>query len=210
METNNIRIEGRPRREIFDVIISDLSTINRKNLLLTHFIWTICRDFFLYDENRDSSLILGNLSAGCVFKRRNEQDTCIVASGGSAEGQGFRAVRVSLFALVDALLENRQNLELLSRGKILRINIRHYGRIRMSFRETDEVYNEICKNENLAAVMEERRIFAEKLRRIIWSMTEEGKAQTEEEQEKISLAYVYDRSFGGLKRYLNSKSFSVF
>ena len=35
--TNNSRIEGRPRREIFDVIISDLSTINCKNLLLTHF-----------------------------------------------------------------------------------------------------------------------------------------------------------------------------
>ena len=35
--TNNSRIEGRPRREIFDVIISDLSTIKSKNLLLTHF-----------------------------------------------------------------------------------------------------------------------------------------------------------------------------
>lgn len=78
-------------------------------------------------------------------------------------------------------------------------------------RETDEVYNEICKNENLAAVMEELLNFAEKLRRIIWSMTEEGKAQTEEEQEKISLAYVYDREFRRIKSaYLNSKSFSVF
>lgn len=28
--TNNSRIEGRPRREIFDVIISDLSTIKSK------------------------------------------------------------------------------------------------------------------------------------------------------------------------------------
>ena len=33
--TNNSRIEGRPRREIFDLIISDLSTIECKNLLLT-------------------------------------------------------------------------------------------------------------------------------------------------------------------------------
>ena len=30
-------------------------------------------------------------------------------------------------------------------------------------------------------------------------MTEEGKAQTEEEQEKISLAYVYDRAFRRIK-----------
>ena len=34
--TNNSRIEGRPRREIFDLIISDLSTISSKNLLLKH------------------------------------------------------------------------------------------------------------------------------------------------------------------------------
>ena len=47
--------------------------------------------------------------------------------------------------------------------------------------------------------MEELLNFAEKLRRIIWSMTEEGKAQTEEEQEKISLAYVYDRAFRRIK-----------
>ena len=33
--------------------------------------------------------------------------------------------------------------------------------------------------------MEVLLTFAERLRRIIWSMTEEGKAQSEEEQEKI-------------------------
>lgn len=33
----NSKIEGRPRREVFDVIISDLTTIRKKNLLLTHF-----------------------------------------------------------------------------------------------------------------------------------------------------------------------------
>mgnify|MGYP007102643832 FL=1 len=113
---------------------------------------------------------------------------------------GLPSRQVSLFALVDALLENRQNLELLSRGKIFEDKYQAlWPDTDVIQRETDEVYNEICKNENLAAVMEELLNFAEKLRRIIWSMTEEGKAQTEEEQEKISLAYVYDREFRRIK-----------
>ena len=34
--TSNSRIEGRPRKETFDVIISDLTTIEKKNLLYYH------------------------------------------------------------------------------------------------------------------------------------------------------------------------------
>ena len=45
--TNNSRIEGRPRREIFDLIISDLSTIECKNLLLTHF-HMVCQALYKY------------------------------------------------------------------------------------------------------------------------------------------------------------------
>ena len=70
--TNNSRIEGRPRREIFDVIISDLSTINRKNLLLTHFIWTSVGTSLYDEKQRQFSGFWENLSAGCVFKRRND------------------------------------------------------------------------------------------------------------------------------------------
>ena len=195
--TNNSRIEGRPRREIFDVIISDLSTINRKNLLLTHFHMDHLSGLLYMMKNRDSSLDFGKIYLPDVFSKEEMSRTLVLLLlADLLKESGLPSRQVSLFALVDALLENRQNLELLSRGKIFEDKYQAlWPDTDVIQRETDEVYNEICKNENLAAVMEELLNFAEKLRRIIWSMTEKGKAQTEEEQEKISLAYVYDREF---------------
>ena len=199
--TNNIRIEGRPRREIFDVIISDLSTINCKNLLLTHFHMDHLSGLLYMMKNRDSSLDFGKIYLPDVFSKEEMSRTLVLLLlADLLKESGLPSRQVSLFALVDALLENRQNLELLSRGKIFEDKYQAlWPDTDVIQRETDKVYNEICKNENLAAVMEELLNFAEKLRRIIWSMTEEGKAQTEEEQEKISLAYVYDREFRRIK-----------
>ena len=199
--TNNSRIEGRPRREIFDVIISDLSTINRKNLLLTHFHMDHLSGLLYMMKNRDSSLDFGKIYLPDVFSKEEMSRTLVLLLlADLLKESGLPSRQVSLFALVDALLENRQNLELLSRGKIFEDKYQAlWPDTDVIQRETDEVYNEICKDENLAAVMEELLNFAEKLRRIIWSMTEEGKAQTEEEQEKISLAYVYDREFRRIK-----------
>lgn len=199
--TNNSRIEGRPRREIFDVIISDLSTINCKNLLLTHFHMDHLSGLLYMMKNRDSSLDFGKIYLPDVFSKEEMSRThVLLLLADLLKESGLPSRQVSLFALVDALLENRQNLELLSRGKIFEDKYQAlWPDTDVIQRETDEVYNEICKNENLAAVMEELLNFAEKLRRIIWSMTEEGKAQTEEEQEKISLAYVYDREFRRIK-----------
>ncbi len=199
--TNNSRIEGRPRREIFDVIISDLSTINCKNLLLTHFHMDHLSGLLYMMKNRDSSLDFGKIYLPDVFSKEEMSRTLVLLLlADLLKESGLPSRQVSLFALVDALLENRQNLELLSRGKVFEDKYQAlWPDTDVIQRETDEVYNEICKNENLAAVMEELLNFAEKLRRIIWSMTEEGKAQTEEEQEKISLAYVYDREFRRIK-----------
>ena len=199
--TNNSRIEGRPRREIFDVIISDLSTINRKNLLLTHFHMDHLSGLLYMMKNRDSSLDFGKIYLPDVFSKEEMSRTLVLLLlADLLKESGLPSRQVSLFALVDALLENRQNLELLSRGKIFEDKYQAlWPDTDVIQRETDKVYNEICKNENLAAVMEELLNFAEKLRRIIWSMTEEGKAQTEKEQEKISLAYVYDREFRRIK-----------
>lgn len=199
--TNNSRIEGRPRREIFDVIISDLSTINCKNLLLTHFHMDHLSGLLYMMKNRDSSLDFGKIYLPDVFSKEEMSRTLVLLLlADLLKESGLPSRQVSLFALVDELLENRQNLELLSRGKIFEDKYQAlWPDTDVIQRETDKVYNEICKNENLAAVMEELLNFAEKLRRIIWSMTEEGKAQTEKEQEKISLAYVYDREFRRIK-----------
>lgn len=199
--TNNSRIEGRPRREIFDVIISDLSTINRKNLLLTHFHMDHLSGLLYMMKNRDSSLDFGKIYLPDVFSKEEMSRTLVLLLlADLLKESGLPSRQVSLFALVDALLENKQNLELLSRGKTFEDKYQAlWPDTDIIQKETDEVYYEICKNENLAAVMNELLNFAEKLRRIIWSMTEEGKAQSEEEQEKISLPYVYDREFRRIK-----------
>ena len=221
--TNNSRIEGRPRREIFDVIISDLSTINRKNLLLTHFHMDHLSGLLYMMKNRDSSLDFGKIYLPDVFSKEEMSRTLVLLLlADLLKESGLPSRQVSLFALVDALLENRQNLELLSRGKIFEDKYQAlWPDTDVIQRETDEVYNEICKNENLAAVMEELLNFAEKLRRIIWSMTEEGKVDFSKDffNKPTNLTvsgqlngetYAMTGSFGGLKRYLNSKSFSVF
>ena len=210
--TNNSRIEGRPRREIFDVIISDLSTINRKNLLLTHFHMDHLSGLLYMMKNRDSSLDFGKIYLPDVFSKEEMSRTLVLLLLADLLNEsGLPSRQVSLFALVDALLENRQNLELLSRGKIFEDKYQAlWPDTDVIQRETDEVYNEICKNENLAAFMEELLNFAEKLRRIIWSMTEKGKAQTEVNRRRFLWHMSMTGSFGGLKRYLNSKNFSVF
>ena len=59
--TNNSRIEGRPRREIFDVIISDLSTIKSKNLLLTHFHMDHLSGLLYMMKKKDISVDFGKI-----------------------------------------------------------------------------------------------------------------------------------------------------
>ena len=85
--TNNSRIEGRPRREIFDVIISDLSTIKSKNLLLTHFHMDHLSGLLYMMKNRDSSLDFGKIYLpDRVLYLETAAFLTVDASGGSAEG----------------------------------------------------------------------------------------------------------------------------
>ena len=79
--TNNSRIEGRPRREIFDVIISDLSTIKSKNLLLTHFHMDHLSGLLYMMKKKIFLLTLGKFIFPMFFKKRNEQNTGAAASG---------------------------------------------------------------------------------------------------------------------------------
>lgn len=199
--TNNSRIEGRPRREIFDVIISDLSTINCKNLLLTHFHMDHLSGLLYMMKNRDSSFDFGKIYLPDVFSRPEMSRTLVLLLlADLLKESGLPSRQVSLFALVDALLENKQNVELLSRGKLFEDKYQAlWPDTDVIQQETDNVYNELCRDERFTEVMQILQTFAERLRKIIWSMTEEGKAQSEEEQEKISLAYVYDREFRRIK-----------
>lgn len=199
--TNNSRIEGRPRREIFDVIISDLSTISSKNLLLTHFHMDHLSGLLYMMKKKDISVDFGKIYLPDVFSKKEMSRTLVLLLlADLLKESGLPSRQVSLFALVDALLENKQNVELLSRGKLFENKYQAlWPDTDIIQKETEEVYDQLCEDGKFAEVLEVLLEFAEKLRRIVWSMTEEGMTHSEEEQEKIALAYVYDREFRRIK-----------
>ena len=197
--TNNSRIEGRPRREIFDLIISDLSTIECKNLLLTHFHMDHLSGLLYMMKNKDSSFDFGKIYLPDVFSEEKMSRTLVLLLLADLVNDSCLPSRqVSLFALIDALLERQtQTVELLSRGKIFEEKYQAlWPDTDVTQRETDEVYNLL--REKFPEIMDVLFDFAEKLRQIIWSMTDEGKVLSENNQKNIR-AYVYEREFRRIK-----------
>ena len=171
--TNNSRIEGRPRREIFDLIISDLSTIECKNLLLTHFHMDNQSGLLYMMKNKDSSFDFGKIYLPDVFSEEKMSRTLVLLLlADLVKDSCLPSRQVSLFALIDALLERQtQTVELLSRGKIFEEKYQAlWPDTDVTQRETDEVYNLL--REKFPEIMDVLFDFAEKLRQIIWSMTD--------------------------------------
>ena len=197
--TNNSRIEGRPRREIFDLIISDLSTIECKNLLLTHFHMDHLSGLLYMMKNKDSSFDFGKIYLPDVFSEEKMSRTLVLLLlADMVKDSCLPSRQVSLFALIDALLERQtQTVELLSRGKIFEEKYQAlWPDTDVTQRETDEVYNLL--REKFPEIMDVLLDFSEKLRQIIWSMTAEGKVLSESNQKNIR-AYVYEREFRRIK-----------
>ena len=197
--TNNSRIEGRPRREIFDLIISDLSTIECKNLLLTHFHMDHLSGLLYMMKNKDSSFDFGKIYLPDVFSEEKMSRTLVLLLlADLVKDSCLPSRQVSLFALIDALLERQtQTVELLSRGKIFEEKYQAlWPDAYVTQRETNEVYDLL--KEKFPEIMDVLLDFAEKLRQIIWSMTDEGKVLSENNQKNIR-AYVYEREFRRIK-----------
>ena len=197
--TNNSRIEGRPRREIFDLIISDLSTIECKNLLLTHFHMDHLSGLLYMMKNKDSSFDFGKIYLPDVFSEEKMSRTLVLLLlADLVKDSCLPSRQVSLFALIDALLERQtQTVELLSRGKIFEEKYQAlWPDAYVTQRETNEVYDML--KEKFPEIMDVLFDFAEKLRQIIWSMTDEGKVLSENNQKNIR-AYVYEREFRRIK-----------
>lgn len=197
--TNNSRIEGRPRREIFDLIISDLSTIECKNLLLTHFHMDHLSGLLYMMKNKDSSFDFGKIYLPDVFSEEKMSRTLVLLLlADLVKDSCLPSRQVSLFALIDALLERQtQTVELLGRGKIFEEKYQAlWPDTDVTQRKTDEVYNLL--REKFPEIMDVLLDFSEKLRQIIWSMTAEGKVLSESNQKNIR-AYVYEREFRRIK-----------
>ena len=199
--TNNSRIEGRPRREIFDLIISDLSTIECKNLLLTHFHMDHLSGLLYMMKNKDSSFDFGKIYLPDVFSEEKMSRTLVLLLlADLVKDSCLPSRQVSLFALIDALLERQtQTVELLGRGKIFEEKYQAlWPDAYVTQRETNEVYDLL--KEKFPEIMDVLLDFAEKLRQIIWSMTDKGKVLLENNQKNIR-AYVYEREFRRIKAF---------
>lgn len=172
--TSNSRIGGRPRKEIFDVIISDLTTITQKNLLLTHFHLDHLSGLLYMLKYRSSSYEFGKIYLPDVFSESSMSRTlAVLLLADLAKDSCLPSRQVSLFALVEALRKKPQNIELLSRGKSFEGKYQTLwpdtGVIK---KETDALIEEL--GEKHAEIIEKLEGFAEKLRRIVWFMTEQG------------------------------------
>lgn len=172
--TSNVRVGGRSRRDLFDVVLSDLMSIENKNLLLTHFHLDHLSGLLYLLKRRTGSFDFGKIYLPDVFSRPEMSRTLALLLLSDLRKDSFLPSRqVSLYALVEALggKAKHAHVELLSRGKIFE---KKYVAL---WPDTDEIG---ALTERLLApleaehgeVLESLIAFAEKLRQIIYSMTE--------------------------------------
>ncbi len=172
--TSNNRIGGRPRSDIFDVVISDLTTISHKNLLLTNFHPDHLSGLLYMMKKRRDSYEFGTIYLPDVFSSQKMSRTLgLFLLADLVKDCCLPSHQVSLFALVEALSKRKQNVKLLSRGMIFEDRYQVlWPSQEVIAEETLKVLERLGKEEEecWSQVVD----FAEKLRKIIWDMTEEN------------------------------------
>ena len=169
----NSKIEGRPRREVFDVIISDLTTIRKKNLLLTHFhpdhvsgllyMMRYRRDAYEFEK-----IYLPDVFSDPEMKYR----LTLLLLADVTKKASLPGRRVSLFALAEALCARKVKIDLLSRGSEFEGKYTAlWPDVRTVSSETEDVFNSLIENNEKA--MTELVNIAEEVRQLFMSMTED-------------------------------------
>ena len=202
--TNNSRIENRPRNEAFDAIISDLTTIERKNLLLTHFHLDHLAGLLYMMRYRSSSYEFGKIYLPDVFSTREMTPTLVLMLlADLVKDSCLPSRQVSLFALVEALRKKPQRVELLGRGSVFEEKYQALWPDQdVIATETKRIYEKLQEKQSEALEILEN--FAEKLRKIVWSMTEEGSQEEDQEMAEIKML---DREFRRLRATLVFQEF---
>lgn len=178
--TSNARINGQPRRQIFDRIISDLTTIEHKNLLLTHFHLDHLSGLLYMINERDSSYEFQKIYLPDVFSERwMSRILVLLLLADMAKDSYLPSRQISILAMVEALQKKPQTIELLKRESVFESKYQvlwpDMNVIQSEAEETAAVLWNYYGN-----VMETLEAFAEKIRKIIWEMTEAGRDNREE------------------------------
>ena len=169
----NSKIEGRPRREVFDVIISDLTTIRKKNLLLTHFHPDHVSGLLYMMRYRRDAYEFEKIYLPDVFSDPEMKYTLtLLLLADVTKKASLPGRRVSLFALAEALCARKVKIDLLSRGsKFEGKYTALWPDVRTVSSETEDVFNSLIENNEKA--MTELVNIAEEVRQLFMSMTED-------------------------------------
>lgn len=194
----NSKIEGRPRREVFDVIISDLTTIRKKNLLLTHFHPDHVSGLLYMMRYRRDAYEFEKIYLPDVFSGPEMKYTlALLLLADVTKKASLPGRRVSLFALAEALCARKVKIDLLSRGSEFEGK---YTALWPDVSEvsggTEEVFNSLIENHENA--MTELVNIAEEVRELFLSMTEET-LEAEEKSEPLSVPEDTDGPESSLK-----------
>ena len=194
----NSKIEGRPRREVFDVIISDLTTIRKKNLLLTHFHPDHVSGLLYMMRYRRDAYEFEKIYLPDVFSGPEMKYTlALLLLADVTKKASLPGRRVSLFALAEALCARRVKIDLLSRGSEFEGKYTAlWPDVSEVSRETEEVFNSLIENHENA--MTELVNIAEEVRELFLSMTEET-LEAEEKSEPLSVPEDTDGPESSLK-----------
>ncbi|MBQ0001866.1 MAG: MBL fold metallo-hydrolase [Clostridiales bacterium] len=174
--TSNGRIEGRPRRDIFDMVLSDLMSIENKNLLLTHFHLDHLSGLLYLMKHRRGSFDFGTIYLPDVFSSPEKSRTLALLLLSDLRKDSFLpSKQVSLYALVEALSSRigKTKIAFLSRGRSFE------GKYTALWPDHDEIG---AMTERILVPLEKEHswilksvlAFAEKLRQMICSMAEDG------------------------------------
>lgn len=194
----NSKIEGRPRREVFDVIISDLTTIRKKNLLLTHFHPDHVSGLLYMMRYRRDAYEFEKIYLPDVFSGPEMKYTlALLLLADVTKKASLPGKRVSLFALAEALCARKVKIDLLSRGSEFEGKYTAlWPDVSEVSRETEEVFNSLIENHENA--MTELVNIAEEVRELFLSMTEET-LEAEEKSEPLSVPEDTDGPESSLK-----------
>ena len=194
----NSKIEGRPRREVFDVIISDLTTIRKKNLLLTHFHPDHVSGLLYMMRYRRDAYEFEKIYLPDVFSGPEMKYTlALLLLADVTKKASLPGRRVSLFALAEALCARKVKIDLLSRGSEFEGKYTAlWPDVSEVSRETEEVFNSLIENHENA--MTELVNIAEEVRELFLSMTE-GTLEAEEKSEPLSVPEDTDGPESSLK-----------
>lgn len=194
----NSKIEGRPRREVFDVIISDLTTIRKKNLLLTHFHPDHVSGLLYMMRYRRDAYEFEKIYLPDVFSGPEMKYTlALLLLADVTKKASLPGRRVSLFALAEALCARKVKIDLLSRGSEFEGKYTAlWPDVSEVSWETEEVFNSLIENHENA--MTELVNIAEEVRELFLSMTEET-LEAEEKSEPLSVPEDTDGPESSLK-----------